>query len=250
MKWNEDSEDSYKKERSTKIMADESMNYGAGCFYPMFFMLFILLAWGGNGFGGNRAYGYDSNLARIQDVYASNDLQSIRSGINNLGNGIADATFALNNNILNQSNLLQRDMFGGIQTITDKMGANTGAIVNAVTGVGREVLENKFTSQLETCGINRNIDALRFGSAKETADIINAINASSQKVIDHMTNTETQALRDKLAEKDREVLQANILIGQGVQADRALAAQGRFVPYAGCGYPQGCGGCGCNCNGN
>lgn len=143
-------------------------------------IIILLFALGGGGFGG-RGYA-DSNLARIQDVYASNDLQSIRSGINNLGNGIADATFALNNNILNQSNLLQRDMFGGFNN------------VQAAVEVTKDTVKDG------TYATARNIDALRYDTAQQTHVITTTDTANTQKILDKLNSIELNAKDQKIQE--------------------------------------------------
>lgn len=64
------------------------------------FFLFFLLAWGGNGFIGNRGdYGQYATAASQQDILFSSKFSALDNKIDRIGNGIADATFALNNSI-------------------------------------------------------------------------------------------------------------------------------------------------------
>ena len=84
---------------------------GANCF--VWIILLFTLMGGGN--WGNRG-----DMARIQDVYASNDNQTLNANVRDLsdkmfrlGNGISDATFALNNTMVNGFSNLGRDVAQG-----------------------------------------------------------------------------------------------------------------------------------------
>ena len=54
--------------------------------------------------------------------------------------------------------------------------------------------------------INRNIDALRFEGAANTCKVTTAIHEEGEKTRALITCNTMQALRDKLADKDRELL--------------------------------------------
>ena len=176
------------------MSAGEAMLLGNGGMGGSWAWIVILLLAFNGGFG-NRGYA-DSNLARIQDVYASNDLQGIRTGINNLGNGIADATFALNNNILSQSNLLQRDLFGGFNNVQF-----------AVEGAKDAVKDCCCTTQ-------RNIDAVRYENALNTSAITTTDTANTQKILDKLCSMEINAKDAKIAELSAMLQTANLGISQ------------------------------------
>lgn len=66
------------------------------------FFLFFLLAWGGNGLWGNRGvgeFGQYATAASQQEILFGQQFQNIDNKIDRVANGIADATFALNNSI-------------------------------------------------------------------------------------------------------------------------------------------------------
>lgn len=76
--------------------------------------------------------------------------------------------------------------------------------------ITKEVMENRFDTaigfkdaQLQTaeccCGINRNIDAVRFQQAQDTAAIIAAQTAGTQRVLDKMCEDREAQLRDEIA---------------------------------------------------
>lgn len=159
------------------ISAGEAMMLGNGGMGGSWaWIVILLLAFNGGGFGG-RGYA-DSNLAKIQDVYAANDLQSIRGAINNLGAGIADATFALNNTIVNGHNTLGRDMMAGFGTV------------------------------------NAAISDVRFENAKNTCAITNAIHYEGEETRKLITQNKIEALQGKIAEQSQMLQSANLAISQ------------------------------------
>lgn len=142
------------------------------------FFLFFLLAWGNGGFGvgGNAAQGA---LTRAE-MYDGFNAQDIKEGIRGLSNGLCDGFYALNT-----SNL---QGFNGIGT--------------AIADVGYQMKDC-------CCGINRNIDAVRYENAKNTCDIItsgtlntrdiiDSQNQGFQRILDFMTNDKIESLRNEL----------------------------------------------------
>ena len=67
------------------------------------------------------------------------------------------------------------------------------------------------------CGINRNIDAVRYEAAKNTCDITSAIHAEGEATRALINANTVQALRDKLEDKDRALLTANFQLSQQAQ---------------------------------
>lgn len=63
------------------------------------FFLFFLLAWGGNGLWGNRGVNEYATAATQQEILFGQQFHNLDNKIDRLANGIADATFALNNSI-------------------------------------------------------------------------------------------------------------------------------------------------------
>lgn len=105
---------------------------GANCFV----WIILLFALMGGGFGWNNR----GDVASTRDVYASNDFQSLRTAVNNLGNGIADATFALNNTVNNGFNNIGRDVANGTYVIDKAITDNRYVLGNAIN-------ENRFAAK-------------------------------------------------------------------------------------------------------
>lgn len=115
--------------------------------------------------------------------------------------------------------------------------------------------DNRFASQQCCCETNRNIDAVRAESYRNTCDITTAIHAEGEATRALINANTMQELRDKLEARDRELMTANFQLGQ--QAQSALLinelrptptpAYITCSPYASynCGY--GAYGSGCNC---
>ena len=64
---------------------------------------------------------------------------------------------------------------------------------------------------------NRNIDAVRFDAAKNTCEITTAIHNEGEATRALINANTMQALRDKLADRDRELMTANFQLSQQAQ---------------------------------
>lgn len=210
---------------------------GAGCFMWIV-LLFALM--GGGGFGwGNRG-----DVASTRDVYASNDFQSLRTAVNNLGNGIADATFALNNTMNNGFNNTQRDIMQGNYAV-DKAVTDTRYVL------GNAINENRFAAKDCCCTTNRNIDQLRFDNQINAGNIQAAIHAEAEETRKLLVAQQMEALKGALAEKNliiqakdnalSQVIQTNSIKTDVINAVRPFPGPAYIV-----GNPYGAG-CNCGC---
>ena len=173
---------------------DDGMFGGNGSWV---FFLFFLLAWGGGGFwGNNRGVEQVATNAEVQRGF---DNQNVMNKLNGLENGLCDGFYAQNTTMLNGFNGVQRDlMANGYQ-------------------LGNQIAENRFAAQDCCCTTNRNIDSVRAENYKNTCEIVNAINADGEKTRAVMVANTIQELRDKLADRDRDLLYANLQNSQYLQ---------------------------------
>ena len=148
-------------------------------------LLFVIFGWGGNGFGRN---GNGLTQAEMQQGF---DTQNVLRKLEGINSGLCDGFYAMNTNNLQMQNLLQRDLCQGFST------------TNA------NIAENRYAAQQCCCETNRNIDAVRYENAKNTCDIVNAINADGEKTRALMTSNTIQALRDKLQDTQLQLSQVN-----------------------------------------
>ncbi len=138
------------------------------------FALLILLF--GGGFGGfNRTgeFGQYASAASQQEILFGQQFQGLDNKIDRIGNGIADATFALNNTIHNA-----QDVVGG-----------------AVTNEGRNI-----QMQLADCCCKnqQNVDALRYEMANQFASTNANTTAQTQKILDAICQNKIETLQAKV----------------------------------------------------
>ena len=210
------------------VMPIGNMGYGDGFGYGGCWMwIIVLFALMGGGFGGwnNR----DTNVARIQDVYASNDNQTLNANVRDLnnsmfrlGNGISDATFALNNTVVNGFNNTGRDIANGTYVL-DKAVTDTRYVL------GNAINDNRFAGQQ-----NANM-------------IAQAIANDGEKTRALIVQNKIEELQGRLAEKDRCLQSAEFALSQFGQTRDIVAAVRPFpMPAYPVGNPYGTG-CNCSC---
>ena len=154
--------------------------FGGGAGGILALIIIFVLLFGRNGFGNNGDYCAKPDVATQADVQRGFDTSTITSKLDGITNGICDSTYTLNNTMQNgfaNSNLANVQGFNSVN--------------NGICNLGYQM-------QQCCCETNRNIDALRYESAKNTCDIITASNANTQRIIDTMTNNTIQELRDNL----------------------------------------------------
>lgn len=204
------------------------------------FFLFFLLAWGGNGFGGNSANGggqisndflytnlnNDLNTDFIQ-VYQQNQAMAkdLCTGFSNVNSNLNNGFSSVNSN-LNQ-------------------GFNTTnmAMINATNGINSNI--NTISREMSDCccATNRNIDSVKFENERNTNAIIQNASANNQAILDKLCANEIQELRDKLNESQR--------LADIAAQNAYLVNQIRPFPmpsYTTCSpYTSGCANAGCGC---
>lgn len=93
----------------------------------------------------------------------------------------------------------------------------------------KEILESRYTTQLGLqnlgqqmssccCETNRNIDAVRADAYKNTCEITTAIHAEGEATRALINAQAMQDLRDRLADRDRELMTANFQLSQQAQS--------------------------------
>lgn len=205
--------------QATYDLADRNNGYGYGCGDGMcgggWFWIILILLFAGRGFGWGNGEG-------VQDNFISNEF-------------------------------IKRDIFNTNQNVS-----TTGCQTQ------RDVLESRYTTELGfkdqlfaqqqcCCETNRNIDSVRADAYKNTCDITTAIHAEGEATRALINANTMQDLRDRLADKDRDLLTANFQLSQQAQSAN-IVQQLRPCPvpaYLTCSpYFAYNSGCGCGCNGN
>lgn len=206
--------------------------------------------WGGNGswfwivvlflfmFGANGnlfSNGAGQNALTRAEMTEGFNNQSVLNKLDGISNGLCDGFYAQNTTMLQGFNGVQRDLCTGFSAV------NAG------------IAENRFAAQQCCCEINRNIDAVRYEAAKNTCDITTAIHAEGEQTRALINANTMQALRDKLADRDRDLMTANFQLSQQAQNATLIdqlrpCARPAYItcsPYQ-ASHGFGCGnGCGC-----
>lgn len=204
---------------------------------------FIYLVWlallGGNGLfggwgGGSGSPSTEGSLTRSA-LYEANNNQDIFRNFGEIAGELSsferEATASWGN--------IRYDMLGGF------------------CDLGQQIAQNRYAQQLANCGIERNIDSVKAEAYKNTCEITTAIHGEAEATRALITANTMQDLRDKLADRDRQLQAANFEISQQQQTAglidtlRPISRPAYLTtsPYASInpyGYSSSCGCSGCN----
>ena len=201
------------------IMALTKESDGMGNMWnnPFIYLVWLAVLGGGGGLFGNRNADVQGALTR-SDLFEGFTSQDVNGQLRGITNGICDGFYAVNSSL--------KDGFYGTQSA---------------------IAESRFAAQNCCCETNRNIDAVRFEGAKNTCEITNAIHAEGEATRALINSNTMQALRDKLEERDRELMAAQLQLGNISQTQTLInelrpCARPAYItcsPYTTPGY------CGC-----
>ena len=201
-------------------------------------LLLALLGNGGFGYGRggvagptySEALGYElGKVATTNDVASGFNNSSILGGINDL-----KLTQASNLNFINQG-------FAGLNNVIT---TGFSGVDNAICTLGYQNQQgfNTLAHQISDCccATQRAIDGVNYNMAKNTCDIVQAINSSNQRVIDYLTSEKIDTLNRKLAVAEGQIsnyAQTNAIIS----ALKPCPSPAYVVPNPNCCYTNtGC----------
>ena len=207
----------------------DSMNNWAN--NPFIYLVWLALLGGNGGFFGNR-----NNDAAWQNTMTRSDMfegfnnQDVNSQLRGITNGLCDGFYTINN------------------SIKDGTYATQSALA-----------ENRFAAQqccCETKGLLKDLSAEGY---RNTCEITTAIHAEGEATRALITANTMQDLRDRLADRDRDLITANFQLSQQAQSANLISTLRPFPqpayitcspyqsPSTSCGSFYGCGtGYGCN----
>ncbi len=206
---------------------------GYGCgggWFMWIIVLFALMGGWGNGFGRN-GYGNGPGLTQVE-MQQGFDTQSVLRKLDGIQNGLCDGFYSQNNAI----NGVQRE------------------VLESRYNLGSQIAENRYAAQNCCCETNRNIDAVRAENYKNTCEITNAIHAEGEATRALIQQNTMQELRDKLADRDRDLMTANFQLSQQAQSANLVSTLRPFPqpayitcsPYQAASTVYGCNnGCAC-----
>ena len=215
-------------------------------------LLAALFGWGGNGgygfggfggrgFGGSEVLGYE-----LGKVATTND---VASGFNN-----SAVLGSLNDIKLGQSQM-QNWINQGFAGINTQLLSGFHGVDNSICTLGyqQSQLANGLSRELASCccDLKSSIADVKYANEKQTCDIITAINAGNQRLVDMYTSDKIDTLNRKLATAEASLSQCQnnaYLINQ--IKPQPIPAYPVF-PTTSFAYPSGvsfgvAGNCGCN----
>lgn len=211
----------------------------------------MIFGYGGNGFGGFGGGAGLQGMATRADINEGFALNNITSGITAIQQGIADATYSLNNSLMSG--------FHGVDNAVCNLGYN---IQSGFNSLGHQISDCCCATQRAIDGVNYNM-ATQFNTLNNTVqgatrDIIESQNAGTRAILDFLTQdkiatltAENQSLKFAASQASQN---AFITANQEAQTAELIRRLGRDcpipaywvspptpvqVPYQG--------GCGCNC---
>ena len=202
--------------------------WGGGSWFWIVVLFLFMFGANGNLFGN----GNNGALTRAEMTEGFNN-QSVLNKLDGISNGLCQGFYSQNNTLLQSFSGIQRDLCTGFNAV------NAG------------INENRFAAQQCCCETNRNIDAVRYENSKNTCDITTAIHAEGEQTRALINANTMQALRDKLADRDRDLLTANFQLSQQAQNATLIdqlrpCARPAYItcsPYATREFGCGCTGC-------
>ena len=156
---------------------------------PFIYLVWLAVLGRGGIFGGNGAGdpAVQGALTR-SDLFEGFNNQDVNGQLRGITNGICDGFYAINSGL--------KDGFYGTQA--------------GITELGYAMKDC-------CCQTNRNIDSVRYDMSKGFCDVTGAIHAEGEATRALITQNTIQALRDKLEDKDRELMTANFQLSQQAQ---------------------------------
>ena len=173
------------------VRNNEGYGYGYGYQnneFLMMMMFFLVFGGWGNGFGGWGGNSWGNGALTRAELTEGFNNQSVLRKLDGVTQGLCDGFYAQNTTML--------------------QGFNT---------IGNQIAENRFAAQNCCCETNRNIDNVRYEAAKNTCDIVRAIEKDGDATRALINQNVMQALRDKLTEKDQMLQTANFHLSQQAQ---------------------------------
>lgn len=222
------------------VMAMTKESDGMNAIWNNPFIYFVWMALFSGGFGGL----FGGNNSAAQGALTRAELYD--------GLGRQDL-FANQEAIQSELSSFERDAankwgdirYDNLQNIYGLQGAMTGGFYTT----NNAIKDAQFAQQQGICSINRNIDDVKAEAYRNTCEITTAIHNEAEATRSLITENTIQALRDKLEDKDRELLAANFQISQSAQNAYLVDA---IRPVARPAYitasPYTSNMCGCGCN--
>ncbi|MBR5304937.1 MAG: hypothetical protein IKU37_08955 [Candidatus Gastranaerophilales bacterium] len=171
---------------------------GFGGSWVWAFLIFALLGNGSYGFGNRGFVGMDNA------VFGAQQFGQLDNGIRAVQNGIADATFALNNSVKDGFYATQTAIQGVNTNLGNALCSTTYELASKINGVGTQM-------QACCCDIQRAIDGVNFNSERNTSAIIQNATANTQRILDYLNCKELADKNQTIFEMSQKAQTAEII---------------------------------------
>lgn len=167
---------------------------------PFIYLVWLALLGGDGGLFGRR-----NNDAAMQGALTRSDLfegfnnQDVNSQLRGITNGVCDGFYAINSGM--------KDGFYG----------NQAAIKDGFYSTQSAIADSRYAMQDCCCRTNQNIRELSSEGYKNTCEITTAIHAEGEATRALINANTMQDLRDKLADRDRDLMNAQFQLSQQAQ---------------------------------
>lgn len=167
---------------------------------PFIYLVWLALLGGDGGLFGRR-----NNDAAVQGALTRSDLfegfnnQDVNSQLRGITNGICDGFYAINSGM--------KDGFYG----------NQAAVKDGFYSTQSAIADSRYAMQDCCCRTNQNIRELSAEGYKNTCEITTAIHAEGEATRALINANTMQDLRDKLADRDRDLMNAQFQLSQQAQ---------------------------------
>ena len=141
---------------------------------PFIYLVWLAVLGGGNGLFGNRGDAAVQGAITRSDLFEGFNNQDVNGQLRGITNGLSDGFYATR---------------------------------QGITELGYAMKDC-------CCGINRNVDAVRYEGAQNTCAITNAIHAEGEATRALINANTMQELRDKLEARDRDILARDFQLSQ------------------------------------
>ena len=155
---------------------------------PFIYLVWLALLGGNGGLFGNRDSNALQGALTRSDMFEGFNNQDINSQLRGITKGLCDGFYAVNNGL--------KDGFYGIQSA---------------------LAENRFAQQNCCCEIKGGIKDLSAEGYRNTCEITTAIHAEGEATRALINSNTMQELRDKLAERDRDLQTVQFQLSQQAQ---------------------------------
>lgn len=181
-------------------------NNGFGGDWVWAFLIFALLGWGRNGFGGG--FGGGSGIA--ENYALATDFATLERKLDGVNNGLCDGFYAQNTNMLNGFASVQNALcqgFSGVNSTIVNNGYETrNAINTGFAGVNNAICTlgyqnqagfNALSTQLAQCCCDTRaaIADVKYANEKNTCDIIRAGQDNTRAILDYLTGEKISSLQ-------------------------------------------------------